>query len=270
LLWSGRAPEAALVADGVNAADPNNPELPALRDAIHNAAPRAGASALNFSQSISAVSLRGRDETWFESVLAASAAVSGRMTLTGEVEQSYRSKVSDTRVSVRLDGKLDFGGVYVSGSVTPHADFREKWSLRAGGELQLSPIVTAILDARHADYGTANVTVVEPAVRLQTRSGGLSLTLRSINLWDETGKHRNGWSIRSDVEAGQGWRLFGGAATYPDTEAGVTRRVRGGYAGVVAPLSGRLTLRLVADHEHRVATYSRTGLAIGLGWRFGS
>jgi hypothetical protein len=108
--------------------------------------------------------------------------------------------------------------------------------------------------------------VIEPGLRVTWDHGRWATQLRSINLFQET-RHRSGWSGRIErVLPGDGL-MFAGAATYPDTEAGITRRVRGGYMGVALPIADVLTLRLTADGERRVATYDRFGLTVGLTWR---
>lgn len=269
-LWSGRIDRAAQIADAIAAAEPDNVELPQLRDSIRAARSGTGRRAgLSFSHGISWVSFTGRDATWHETTVAADIQINSRATLSGEVERVDRGAFTDTRLGVRLDRRFAGGGFYLAATATPDADFRERWSLRAGGELRISPNLVATLDGRRADYGIADITALEPGLRVETGDGRFAFAVRSINLWDEGGDHRSGWSSRGDAALSDGVRLFAGAATYPDTEAGITRRVRSIFGGGALALTPRLSLRVSIEHEERVATYRRTGGTIGLRWRFG-
>ena len=105
-------------------------------------------------------------------------------------------------------------------------------------------------------------------MRVQSANGRASITVQSINFWAERNDYRNGWSARTNLEFWQAWLLSAGAATYPDTEAGQTRRVRSFFGAVTAPLTDRLNVRLGADYEKRIGSYHRTGVTLGIAWRF--
>ncbi|MGI9377003.1 MAG: YaiO family outer membrane beta-barrel protein [Tsuneonella suprasediminis] len=271
-LWSGDIGGAREEAARIRMADPNNVELPALEQAIErtSTAPGGRRAGVAVGQAISTVAIGGSDRTWRNTTVAVDVPVGSAWTIVGDADVEDRSGVADTRLSLRLDRRLGGGNsVYLAGSVTPDADFREDWSLKAGAVVTLTPNLVASLDLRHADYGTTNVTVAEPGVRIQSGDGAYALSLHSINLWAEGNVHQSGWSLRGQVPLPKSATLSLGASTYPDTEAGITRRVRGAFVGVVVPLSDRVTLRVVGDHEQRVDTYRRTGIAVSLHWRFG-
>ena len=58
--------------------------------------------------------------------------------------------------------------------------------------------------------------------------------------------------------------LFAGVASYPDTEAGITRRVRSAFVGAAIPVSADVTIRATGEYERRIDTYTRKGLSLGL------
>ena len=97
---------------------------------------------------------------------------------------------------------------------------------------------------------------------------GLAATVRMINLWDEDGTHRWGVSGRLDRAFSGGATLYAGAATYPDTEAGITRQVHSLFAGATMPIADKVSLRAGVDYDRRRATYRRTGGTLGLQVRF--
>lgn len=271
-LWAGRPEQAVAIAEEIGAADPANAELPDLRLAIDRA--RRGvpnrSAGLALAYTHSWVEVAGNTRHWNQAVIAADAPIGRRTTVTGEIDVEDRAGVSDTRLSAQFDHRLARGvSIWVAGMVTPNADFREKWGVRLGGDVMVAPFLALTAAVRHADYDTTNVTVVEPGVRLQTPDERASLSVRSINSWGEGNDYRSGWAVRGDLTVGGGVRLIAGGATYPDTEAGVTRRVRGLFGAVVVPICSKLSLRIGTDYEKRAASYERTGATLGLTWRFG-
>jgi hypothetical protein len=53
-------------------------------------------------------------------------------------------------------------------------------------------------------------------------------------------------------------------ASYPDTEAGITRRVRSVFLGAAVPVSEVVTIRATGEYERRVDSYTRKGVSLGL------
>lgn len=269
-LWSGRRDAAEREVDAMAARDPANPEVAAIRAQL--AAPAATAQdgprgvGIVIAQSIAAVELdSGIERSWWATTVGLFGEIAQGATLAAEVEREDRETAVDTRLFARLDYRLtpQLRG-YVAAAATPDADFRERWSVRGGIEGDVLPNLTLGADLRYADYGGANVTAFEPLARLRLPVLRGSASVRMINLWDETGTHRNGWSGRFDTELDDGSLLFAGAATYPGTEAGITRQVRSAFLGAALPLTERVMLRTTADYERRVDSYTRKSLTFGL------
>ncbi len=271
MIWSGRLDDAEATADEIALAQPDNVELPELRRSIDRARhkPR-NRPRITLGYTLSQVKIGNSRRDWNGAVVAIDAPIGSLTTLAGEIDVENRAETTDTRFSGRIDHRLASGAaIFLVGSVTTNPAFREDWSLRAGGEAPLLANVALMVGLRHADYGSSNVTVVEPGIRLQSANGSASMTLRSINFWAEGNDYRSGWSLRSDVEMWRACLLSAGIATYPDTEAGQTRRVRSLFGAVTAPLSERLNVRFGADYEKRIGSYRRTGVTLGVTWRFG-
>ena len=271
-LWSGNLRQARTTADAIAAVAPDNVELPALTQSIDRA--RAGEASearrpqVALTQSVSSVAIGGRNRTWYESIVALAVPVARSATLSGEVDHESRAGTADTYLQVRGDRRFGrAGSAYVSVSDTPKANFRERWGVRTGGEWNAAAQVTLTLDLRYADYGITDVVVVEPGVRLHTHDERYSFSAKSINLWGESGTHQNGWSVRGEAQPRDWARFFLGCATYPDTEAGITRRVRSVFSGALVPLTDRLELRVTYEHENRVQSYTRDSGIVGLSLR---
>jgi YaiO family outer membrane protein len=269
--WSGHFNEADEVVAEIAAADFTNVELPALRQSIGLArhANDARRPSVAISNTISRVKIGGANRRWNETTVTLGAPIGDAMTVSTELNSEDRAGVTDTRFTGRIDRRLKAGaGVYLAAAITPSATFRESWSIRAGGELQLLRNVAVTVEARHAHYGIGNVTVFEPGIRLQTADARASLTLRSINFWDENNSYQNGWSLRGDAFNGNRIQLSMGVASYVDAEAGLTRRVRSLFGSLALPLTPRLGLRIGSDFEERASSYQRIGITLGLARRF--
>lgn len=274
-LWSGRKADALREVAAIEQRDPGNGDAAAIRKqasepAVAPDAPRARTAGITLAQAVAGVSLAsGTKRTWWTTTVGAYAEMARGATLSAEVEREDREVAVDTHLLARIDYRFSAGlRGYLAAGATPEASFREKWSVRGGIEADVLPNLTLGADVRHASYGIANVTAAEPLVRLRVPALRGSATVRMINLWDETGTHRSGWSGRLDTELRDGSLLFAGAATYPDTEAGITRRVRSAYLGAAVPVAERVTLRATGEYERRTASYTRRSLTLGVQLRF--
>ena len=268
LNWSGRRDEARAEADSVAARDAAYPELADVRAAIAaSASPviahRAGLAA---SLGLASVDLAGGNQHWTSFAATGFVPVGTRATLSATAEVEARRQ-TDTRLSLRIDRRVGAGEAFAAVSVTPEADFRERFGLAGGLVYPIGGGIDASFDLRHFRYSGVSVTVAEPGVRLRLGGGKFVMTARWINLFRSDDGHRQGVAVRGDWQVGGDRIVFAGAASYPDTEAGVTRQVRAIYAGAVIPASERLSFRLTGEYEHRVASYTRRGLTIGVVWR---
>ncbi|HKY82939.1 MAG TPA: YaiO family outer membrane beta-barrel protein [Sphingobium sp.] len=272
-LWSGDKAAAEGEVSAIEHRSPGNAEAAAIRRQLRT---RAGGGAgegsygLAAAQSFSHVTFANRpSRTWSNTTLGIYGRITPGTTVALAAEREDRRMAVDTRIEGRIDQRLGLHArAFVAFARTPDADFREKWGVTGGVEADVASFVTLLADLRHAEYSDASVTVLQPGVRLSARSLGLDATIRMINLWDEQGTHRAGVSGRVDRSFANGATLYAGAATYPDTEAGITRQVHSLFAGAAVPVSGRITLRAGLDYDRRRATYTRKGASLGLQFRF--
>lgn len=271
-LWSGQTKQAAAIAREIDTVEPANPELPALVRSIETSrhAPGGGSSSSAYiGHSLSRVKSAGGRRTWNQTTLGVVATAAQDLKVTAEVVREVRASVVDTGLQGRIDRRLGrAGNVYLSGSATPKPDFRSRWSLGAGGEAAVHPWLSVSLDARYAAYTAANTTAVSPGLRLQRPDNALAVSVQSINLWTGHRTYRAGWATRAEAQASHTMRLLAGVANYPDTESGVTRRVRSAFAGGILELGNHAILRLTLEHERRTRSYTRNGAAVGVSIRF--
>lgn len=273
-LWSGNRADAEAVLAAIERRDPANAEIAAIRlqmkavpgSEAAPARPRSAGAYANLS--VADLSLdRGANATWWTTAIGVFAQAGAATTLSAEAEREDRSGTVDTRLTFRGDRRLGRATGYVGLAITPKANFRERWSVRSGVEVDVGSGVTPLVEARHARYGGAEVTVIEPGLRLASLRLRSAATVRMISLWDEGGTRRTGWSGRVDSDAFGPVHVFAGAATYPETEAAITRQVRSGFFGTLIPLGGSVSLRAVGEYEQREETYTRKSFVLGLDLR---
>ena len=267
-LWSGDRAAAEREVAAIERRSPGNAEAAAIRRQLLTetspAPPRRFGLAV--AQGFSHVSFDNRpSRTWSTTTLAAYGRVAQGTVLAFAAEREDRQSFTDTRLEGRIDQRIGpHIRAYAALAVTPRADFREKWSASGGIEADVTSYATLIGDLRHAEYRDVSVTTFLPGVRLTAARLGVSATVRMINLWDEQGTPRAGVSGRLDATLNHGATLYAGAATYPDTEAGITRQVHSLFLGGTVPLAERITLRAGLDYDRRRATYTRKGGSLGL------
>lgn len=272
-LWSGDTAAASEVARQIASDDPDNTELAALQTSIARAQqPEQSERRLavaSLAQSVSGVRIGGASRTWYETIAALGVPVGASTTISGQVDRESRSGAVDTRMELRVDRRVaGLGGLWIAAATTPHADFRERWSVSGGGEAAITPVIAATIDLRYADYAATSVVVASPGLRFHDRADRFSLAVRQISLWADNDHYRAGWTLRGEAQAAPHLRIVAGGATYPDTEAGVTRQVRSGFAGIVADIAGRVTLRATYEHENRAQSYTRDSAILAASIRF--
>lgn len=270
LLWSGRLSEARSETDTVRARAPTYPELVEVETAIAAAsAGRSGQSGMAISAGIAEIDLAGGGSQGWETIsLSGFTAIGDRETLTTTVEHEARRR-SDTRFSLSATHVAPSYELRLGASFTPDADFREDWGLQAGADHRIHANVTLVSDVRYADYPDLSVFSVVPGVRLHSADRAHALSLRLISIFRSDGDSRVGVSGRYDGELGNGYRIFAGAASYPDTEAGITRQLRSAFAGAALPLSQRVSLNITGEYDRREQSYTRKALVTSLVFRLG-
>jgi len=268
LLWSGDRSAARRALAEIVAADPGFPEIAAIERQL--VAPREGASAqhgLSAAFGVARIQNASGSQTWSTATVSGYTAIGAATTVDVEIMREKRQQI-DTHLAATIVHKVGPAYLHLGVTATPKADFRERWSINFGGEVPFGRAVTALLDLRHARYSNVSVSVVEPGIRYRL-AGRVALTARWINLFGSGDRYRTGASLRGDYDLGGNRAIYAGAASYPDTEAGVTRQVHSYFAGGVAPLSARLALRAGAAHERRTLSYTSRSATLGLSWRLG-
>ncbi|MFL9839337.1 YaiO family outer membrane beta-barrel protein [Sphingomonas sp. ST-64] len=215
--------------------------------------------------------LSGPQADWTEAAAQLRYHMSQSGTVGARVEYARRFGRSDVYGEMTVEGALGDGlRGYLSLGATVDPDFRPEWQLGLGGSARLrsGPYATLLtLDARQARFALGDVQSVSPGVE-QYVGGRFWVTGRWINLFDERGRHRSGYSIRGDLQATDPIRLFLGYSDAPDTDEGIVVPVRSVFGGVAIDVSSRATLRVSLAHENRATGADRTQFGIGAGFRF--
>jgi YaiO family outer membrane protein len=269
LLWSGKLAAARSLAADASGIEPANPDVRDLSASISAAERDAPRAALDVTETLSRVSIGSSRATWSETAATLSVPLDALTKISAGVDIEDRATSTDTRLSLRADRNFGFGSAFIGVTQTPAATFRERWSILSGVVIPIKPFLLGSIEVRRAHYDLVDVTVIEPGLTIHSLQDRWSVTAHSVNLWGEGARHHLGWSLRGNYALSSAMQLFAGGATYSDTEAGMIRRVDSAFVGAAVPISARLRLQIVADHEVRRTSYTRDGIGLGLHWRFG-
>lgn len=268
LLWRGQIVAAWHMAASVAARYPGYPGLDEIISAVERAEAERAVRlvSIGFGGTIARADFAsGRGRTW--STQRASVAVGWGQGAIATLETDREERdATDTRIAARVDLPAGKGRVFASGTLTPSADFRERWGVMAGGELPVAAGMTMLIDGRLAAYKAVDVGVAGVGARFDLGQG-VALTARSLHLFGGGESYRLGGSLRADYEPTKGPALFAVVAGYPDTEADGTRQLWSVAGGVRFLLDEHLILGLAAEHESRLGSYRRTGLSLNLNWK---
>lgn len=261
--WSGENERALAMAQALSSQWPGNAEVGAVLATVTRAqqagqdGPRA--VTLGLAQGISRVTTRGGRRTWYDTAVSLAVRPSARTTLVGEITREDRSGTVDTHLA--LTGSLRIGtrgSAYLTLTGTPDADFREKTGVRGGGQWALAPVLDVVSDLRYGKYANGvEAFSASLGARLHDRADRYALTVRSITAWNDWDRQSPGWSARLDSAIGARTQVYLAGATYPDTEAGVTRRFRALYGGLSQALGDDVVVRAGLGWERRRSSYTR-------------
>lgn len=183
------------------------------------------------------------------------------------LEVTERFDNTDVYVEARLDRTIDGGGVYLALGGAPDADYRPEIAFAAGGQVGLTSRISATMDASVAQYPGGTVIGLHPGVQVNLPGDRVQLSARWINVRDENGVHRSGYTALARWQATDRAAIRAGYADAPESSEGATVDVRAWNIGADLDLTDRLTLRVGLLSEERGA-YDRSELSLGLGWRF--
>ncbi len=268
LFWAGRRSEARAQADIVRARAPDYPDLDALDISLAaSGQERLNRSGFSVAAGFAKVDLNaGGSQTWETVAISGFASLNSMTSVTGSIEHERRV-TSDSRLSLMATHARAASEFRVGASYTPNADFKEAWGMQAGADFRIHPNLTVISDVRYADYASISVWSVVPGARIHNENQSQSLAIRLISISPSDSKTRFGASARYDGDISRGFRLFAGVASYPDTEAGMTRQLRSAFGGASVTLTDDVSLIATAEYDRRAQSYTRKAVNLALIFR---
>lgn len=269
LYWRGDISAAQRATSAIAARNPDYPELDRLTALLARQEATGGRQmrAISVSAGISDIkTAAGFSQTWNTQSLVAALDASRADTITLGVMREERFAI-DTRISARADHRIADGFIYFAATAVPSPDFQERWSLGAGGELQVTDGITALVDVRVADYDTGTIAALQPGLRLALDQD-FSLSARAINIFGGDDGYRLGGSVRLDYGRERETSLFLIAASYPDAQADGLRQLHSLAAGVRLPVTDTLALGGAGSYENRENSYRRYEGTLTLTYRF--
>lgn len=268
LFWLGRVAEARKQADVVRARAPAYTDLQVL-DASMNASITHRSARTGFALSAGFANVQldgGQSQSWESLALSGFIDFDANTNIAATIEHEQR-RTNDTRLSLITTRTVKAWDIRAGITYTPSADFREDWGFQAGADLKILNNVTLLSDVRYADYGNISVVSVIPGIKLSSSDATHNLAVRLISIKPSDSTTKLGASARYDRNFDTGLRLFGGVASYPDTEAGLTRQLRSAFLGGALPLSNKLSLMFTGEYDRRERSYTRRALSLTLIFR---
>jgi YaiO family outer membrane protein len=211
--------------------------------------------------------LSGDLPDWTETHLSLSRRLDTTWTVGGAIEATRRFGLEDIYFGARVDAAVKGGSAYVAVGGAPDADYRPEIAVAAGGWIDLAAGIAATVDASVARYPRGVVSNLHPGLAGHLAGGRVQLSARWINVWDENGDYRTGYSAQTRWEASDRLALRLGYADAPETTNGFTVDVVTWNVGADVGLTDRVTLRIGYLSEDRDA-YDREEVSLGIGWRF--
>jgi YaiO family outer membrane protein len=268
LFWAGRRAEAEAQADIVRVRAPGYPDLDTLDTAlVASGKERPNRSGISLSAGFAKVDLgAGQSQTWETLAVSGFASVDSMTSVAASIEHERRVS-NDSRLLVMATHARGASEFRIGASYTPNADFKERWGVQAGADFRIHPNLTLLSDLRYADYANISVWSVIPGVRIHNDDQSQSLAIRLISISPSDSDTRFGASARYDVDVTQSFRLFGGLASYPDTEAGITRQLRSAFGGASVMLADDISLIATTEYDRREQSYTRKAVNLALIFR---
>jgi YaiO family outer membrane protein len=266
LIVVSAAPDLALAGTG-------KPEPTAIADAQADQpddTPRRSSSLYAYG-TLSQTDFGSATQDWQLAAIGFAGPLSHSMDLNAQITEDRRDTRHSTLAMVRLDRRVGDGWTVHLGATAGFGDpFRENWGLRAGVRKNLAASVTATFDARIAGYslpsGGRRATAVSTSTGIELRPRGLGVELigQWMNIWGVDGSHGQGASVVGRYYLADRDYLFAGAASYPETESGVTRRMKSAHVGIRHGLGKRTSFRLTFEHNRFEGAYSQNNATLGL------
>ena len=204
---------------------------------------------------------------WSEQRLTLTRKITPVWTAGVTVERTTRFHLHDNFIKLQVDRRFKGGRGYVTIGATPHADYRPKTYLGAGGEIGLVRHLSLTFDGSISDFPTGPVHVIKPGAALTLFKDRLRLSAQWLHGWDEEGIHSAGYILRASLEAGHGWRLSAGYADAPESFLGIIYPIESVNFGLNKRLNDRLEIRGNYLFEDRGSS-KRREYSLGFGWSF--
>ena len=213
---------------------------------------------------------------WYESLNQLTYSLNPATDVHGRVDVSRRFGTFDTYYEAGVDHRFDPGvGGYLYAGATPHASFRERWTVLSGGSLRVAKGgdtvggTVLLLDVKDSLYRTGFVYSANPGVQQYFLRGRLWFTGKDINTWAAPGmQYLSGYLLRLDAQVMDSLLLYGGWADAPETDLNVTAQVRTIFTGLAWAQSPRLTWHLDYVHDDRQGSYIRHAVIFGPSLKF--
>lgn len=214
-------------------------------------------------------------KNWGEGGVALTYRLSEKTSLTGRIGLSRRFDMDDQQIELGVAHQ--FGNQlwgYLSGVVTPEADFLARYIIRAGGSVGIGKLgdkvgmLNATLDMKSEWYDNGVVKTITPGLRQAFLDEKFVVYAQWINVFDQWNQHAGGYMVRAEATPIDWLHIHAG---YSDTlESSGDRMIptTAIFGGAAFDISEDLTVGFNIAKEERQNAYNRKIYGISLTRRF--
>lgn len=207
---------------------------------------------------------------WREGGIALSYQLSETTTITGRLGLSRRFDMDDQQIDIGIAHQFRPGvWGYLSGVVTPEADFLARYIIRAGGNTDIGNLADigmlgATLDAKSEWYDNGVVKTITPGLRQTLFKDHVTFYIQWINVIDQKNSHSGGYLLRADTKPLERLHLNIGYSSTLESSGDRLIPTKSTFGGIGIDITEDLSIGFNLAKEERENAYNRKVYGLSL------
>lgn len=209
-------------------------------------------------------------KNWREGGVALSYQLSETTTITGRLGLSRRFDMDDQQIDLGIAHRFRPGvWGYLSGVVTPKADFLARYILRAGGNTDIGNLgnigmLGATLDVKSEWYDNGVVKTVSPGLRQTFFKDNVTFYIQWINVIDQKNSHSGGYLLRADTKPLEKLHFNIGYSSTLESSGDKLIPTKATFGSIGFDITEDLTIGFNLAKEKRENAYNRNVFGLSL------
>jgi len=213
-------------------------------------------------------------KNWREGGLALSYQLSEATILTGRLGLSNRFSMDDQQIELAIAHQFrPTVWAYLSGVVTPDADFLAQYILRAGGSTNIGRLgkvgmLGATLDTKSEWYDNGVVKTITPGLKQTFFKDRMTIFAQWINIIDQKNRHSGGYLFRADTNPFDRFYFNIGYSSTLESSGDILIPTKTIFGNIALDINEDLTIGVNLAKEQRTNAYNRLVYGLNLTRRF--